>query len=532
MILAIISLKESKRVERKGVIHVQTLNRELLDSAFAFPLDMEVAVASEMLPEKVIQFGEGNFLRAFVDWMFHQLNKQGKFNGRVVVVQPIAEGMVDALNAQDGLYTLLLRGLQDGKVIEKKEVISSVSRGINPYTDWDGFLRCAENPAIEFVFSNTTEAGIVFDAVDQLEMKPPHSFPGKLTAYLYHRFRHFNGDATKGMVIIPCELIERNGDKLKDAVLSLIDTWNLPQEFSNWINGCNSFHNSLVDRVVTGYPKDEIAVLTNKFGYQDHLIDAGELFHLWVIEGSAELAERLPFAEAGLNVIWTDDMTPYRTRKVRILNGAHTASVPAAFLYGLETVGEMMDHAVLGKYVRKIVYEEIIPSIDLDPKILIEFADSVVERFQNPFIKHYLISILLNSSSKFKTRVLPSILEYRRLRGVLPKLLTFSLAALIAVYRDGVIDGTGMVTRRDKGEFIMKDDLPTLEFFAEAWRHFDGSQAGTQKLIRTVLGNHALWGQDLTMIEGLTEKIVQDIQQIADDGMQTALDQLIAGGVN
>lgn len=511
---------------------MQTLNRKLLNSQFVFPQELEVSVVSDKLPERVIQFGEGNFLRAFVDWMFHQLNKQGKFNGRVVVVQPIAEGMVDALNAQDAIYTLLLRGLQNGKVIEKKEVISSVSRGINPYTEWDSFLRCAENPEIEFVISNTTEAGIVFDPDDRLEMMPPKTFPGKLTAYLYHRFQHFNGDTAKGMVMIPCELIDRNGDKLKEAILSLIDAWNLPQAFKSWISEHNSFHNSLVDRVVTGYPKDEIEVLERQAGYRDQLVDAGEVFHLWVIEGSAELAKRLPFTEVGLNVIWTDDMTPYRTRKVRILNGAHTASVPAAFLYGLETVGEMMDHSVLGKYVRKIVYDEIIPSADLDKKILVDFADAVIERFQNPFIKHYLISILLNSSSKFKTRVLPSILEYQKLNGTLPKLLTFSLAALIAVYRGGIVNGSNMTARRDKSEFIMKDDLPTLEFFAEKWRQFDGNQDGAQKLTQVILANRSLWDQDLNLVDGLTQKTAQYLHQIVCDGIQATLDQLIEGGVD
>ncbi|MDU2064494.1 MAG: tagaturonate reductase, partial [Sporomusaceae bacterium] len=404
---------------------MQTLNQQLLSSSFSFPKDISYQAFPEKLPEKVLQFGEGNFLRAFVDWMFHQIIKEGKFAGRIVVVQPIAEGLVDRLNEQDGLYTLLLRGLENGKVTEKKEIMQAISRGINPYTNWAEYLKCAENPDMEYIISNTTEAGIAFDGNDKADMTPPNSYPGKLTAFLYHRYQHFNGDAAKGMVIIPCELIERNGDKLKETILQFADLWQLPKEFKNWIHEHNSFHNSLVDRVVTGYPRDEATALEEKFGYKDNLIDTGELFHLWVIEGSQELAKRLPFTEVGLNVVWTDDMTPYRTRKVRILNGAHTASIPAAFLYGLDTVGEMMDHEVLGKYVRSIVSDEIIPSIDLDKGMLTEFADSVMERFQNPFIKHYLLSILLNSSSKFKSRVLPSILEYNKLNHKLPDMLTF-----------------------------------------------------------------------------------------------------------
>ncbi|TYP53246.1 tagaturonate reductase [Thermosediminibacter litoriperuensis] len=507
------------------------LNKQLLKGNFEFPAGLQVQEFPEDLPEKVIQFGEGNFLRAFVDWMFHRMNKNKLFNGRVVVVQPIPEGLVEKLNEQDGLYTLILRGLKDGEPTEVKEIISSVSRGINPYTQWDEFLKCAENPDIEFVISNTTEAGISYDKNDSLDKKPPVSFPGKLVAYLYHRFKYFDGDPARGMVIIPCELIDRNGDNLKRIVLQLSDDWNLPEEFKTWIKEHNTFLNTLVDRVVTGYPKDEITGILAKLGYEDELVDTGELFHLWVIEGPQELSERLPFTKVGLNVIWTDDMTPYRTRKVRILNGAHTSSVPAAFLYGLETVGEMMEHKVMGEYVRQIIYDEIIPSIDLDEKMLTEFADSVVERFRNPFIKHYLISILLNSSSKFKTRVLPSIIEYQKRFGRLPEKLTFSMAALIAVYKDGRVEGTSMRARREKGEFIMKDDLPVLEFFEKTWEKYDGSRESAHEVARTVLSNADIWEEDLNGVPGLTEKVGDYLYQITSRGIKQTVDRLVKGGV-
>ncbi|AEE91723.1 Altronate oxidoreductase [Tepidanaerobacter acetatoxydans Re1] len=503
------------------------LNKELLKSDFKFPKDLMVQPFPDDLPERVIQFGEGNFLRAFVDWMFHQMNKQNLFNGRVVVVQPIAQGLVDRLNEQDGLYTLILRGLKDGKPTELKEIISSISRGINPYTQWDEYLKCAENPDIEFVISNTTEAGISYDKNDSLDKKPPISYPGKLTAYLYHRFNHFKGDPTKGMVIIPCELIDRNGDNLKKIILQLSDDWSLPEEFKKWIKDNNIFLNTLVDRVVTGYPKDEIEDILNYLGYEDGLVDTGELFHLWVIEGPKELSERLPFTKAGLNVLWTDDMAPYRTRKVRILNGAHTSSVPAAFLYGLETVGEMMDHEVLGKFARQVIYDEIIPSINLDKNMLTEFADSVVERFQNPYIKHYLISILLNSSSKFKTRVLPSIIEYQQLYSKLPEKLTFSLAALISVYKDGKVEGSEMKARRNKGEFIMKDDLWALEFFEKTWSEFDGSKEAAKKVAETVIANSKMWDQDLNNIDGLTDKVADYLYQITNDGIKATVERLV-----
>jgi len=506
---------------------MQTLNRSLVNSDFSFPVDLNVQKYPEQLPERVIQFGEGNFLRAFGDWMIHLLNKQNLFNGRVVVAQPIKEGLADMVNAQDGLYTLLLRGLRDGQPVEEKEIISSISRCLNPYTQWDAYLKCAEDPLIEYVISNTTEAGITFDKEDKFENQPPTSYPGKLTSYLYHRFECFKADPTKGMVIIPCELIDRNGDNLKKAVLQYIELWNLPTEFASWVTECNHFLNTLVDRVVTGYPRDEIKEITTALGYQDSLVNTGELFHLWVIEGPKELAERLPFHKIGLNVVWTEDMTPHRTRKVRILNGAHTASVPAAFLYGLDTVGEMMDHEVMGKYVRQIIQDEIVPSIDLDKEMLVDFAHAVVERFQNPYIKHYLLSILLNSASKFKARVLPSILEYYTLNGALPQKLVFSLAALIAVYKDGTIDGTAMQAIRDKGEFIMKDDVWALEIFVEAWSNFDGSQESAQAVAQAVLRNTKLWDTDLTQTEGFAECLGGYLYKITTHGMQKTVAELV-----
>lgn len=489
-----------------------------------------VGKPSDYLPERVLQFGEGNFLRAFVDSMIHKLNQQGLFNGRVVVVQPIAEGLAGKLNEQDGLYTLLLRGIQDGKVVEHKEIISSVSRGLNPYGQWEEVLKCAENPGIEFVVSNTTEAGIAYDPSDKLENTPPVSFPGKMTAYLYRRYTHFHGDPAKGLIMLPCELIDRNGDNLKAIVLRLAKEWNLPGAFSQWVETCNTFANTLVDRVVTGYPRDEVQELQKQFGYSDGLMDTGEIFHLWVIEGPQALSERLPFTKIGLDVIWTDDMTPYRTRKVRILNGAHTSSVPASFLYGLETVQEMMEHPVTGKFIRQIMQEEILPSLEfsgLDKKMLSEFSASVVERFENPFIKHYLLSILLNSSSKFKARVLPSILEYAKIKGSLPKRLVFSLAALLFVYKDGVIDGASMTARRPAGEFVMKDDLPVLKFMADQWKTFDGSAAGAAKLAEKFLANEAVWGENLNRVAGLTEMTGHYLYRLSTKGIQETVAELI-----
>jgi tagaturonate reductase len=328
------------------------------------------------------------------------------------------------------------------------------------------------------------------------------------------------------MVLIPCELIDRNGDNLRRTILQFAEHWRLPQTFSAWVKQHNVFLNTLVDRVVTGYPRDEIQEITAALGYEDLLVDAGELFHLWVIEGPKELAERLPFDRAGLHVIWTDDLAPHRTRKVRVLNGAHTSCAPAAFLYGVDTVGEMMADGVAGKFVRQIIRDEIVLSIDLDKTMLMEYADEVIKRFQNPFITHDLRSILLNSSSKFKTRVLPSLLEYQRSQGSFPRKLTFSLAALIAVYRGGTVTGDAMQACRDKGGFIMKDDRWALEFFAGAWADYGGSAAAAKKLAVEVLENVRLWGEDLNALVGFADAVAQSLYSITSGGIQRAMADL------
>jgi len=490
------------------------LNRDLLQGSTVFPNDLKIPSLENNSPERVIQFGEGNFLRSFVDWMFQKINDEGLFGGKVVIVQPLAKGMVDLLNQQDGLYTLFLRGYEGDEIVNRKEIISCISRGINPYEKWQEILNLAKKPSIEFIVSNTTEAGIVYDPKDSAAFIPPNSFPGKLAVFLYHRYRNFSGDKSKGMVIIPCELIDRNGDNLKQIVLKLAEDWGLEQDFVQWLKEANTFVNTLVDRVVPGYPKDEISELTNKLGYTDKLISTAECFHLWVIEGPQELSQQLPFAEAELNVIWTEDLTPYRTRKVRILNGAHTSSVPISFLMDLDTVQQMMEHPDTGKFVQEIVYEEIIPSIDLEEGMLREYAGDVIKRFKNPFIKHYLTSILLNSISKYKTRVLPSLLRYIEKRGQIPEKLTLSLASLLILYKENVLSKDGL---------IFQDEKYVLEFFKGLWFDYDGSRAATVGVAKKALENVSLWGQDLNKVNGLGEKVADHLTAIITHGMRKAL---------
>ena len=488
---------------------MQILNKELLQNTL---LSREIGLGKHLLelPERAVQFGEGNFLRAFVDWMLHRLNINGYFNGRVVVIQPIEKGTIAELNEQDGLYTIIQRGLQDGKPVNKTEIITSISRGINPYVNWKEVLKCAEDPNIGFVFSNTTEAGISYEPGDSFDLIPPISFPGKLTVYLYHRFKHFNGDASKGMTIIPCELVDKNGNTLKKIVVQLAKNWNYPQSFIEWINNSNKFINSLVDRVVPGYPKEEAALIAEKLGYYDELICTSELYHLWVIEGPEELKNALPFHKANLNVIWTVDMSMYRTRKVRILNGAHTSSVPAAYLCGINTVKEMIEHDVLGKFIKQIIKEEVIPSLDYDSKMLEEYADSVFERFANPYISHYLSSILLNSTSKFKTRVLPSLLDYIKKHGQIPVKLTFSLTALLILYRD---------TNE------LQDDPRVLEFFYNVWGEY-GKEKNAVSLVEKVLANEHIWGQNLNNVDGLNLAVKVQLERILDNGIEETIRDL------
>ena len=384
--------------------------------------------------ERVIQFGEGGFLRGFVDYFFQKLNDQGLTDTKVVVVQPIANGMIDILNSQKGKYNLFLRGIQNGEVVNEHTEITAISRGLNPYTDYESYIKLAENPDFRFIVSNTTEAGIEFLDTDKFTDAPPKSFPAKLTQLLHKRFEL----GLKGFVFLPCELIDSNGDNLKSCVLKYIDLWNLGEDFKNWINNENHFCNTLVDRIVTGYPKNEVEELTKIIGYTDNLIDTAEIFHLWVIEGDFE--NELPLKKAGYNVIWTNDVTPYKKRKVRILNGAHTSLIPYAMLKGFTSVRECMENEELLSFLKKCIYDEIIPTLDLPKEELISFADSVIERFKNPFIHHLLSSIALNSFDKFKVRVLPSILEYKKRFGKEPENLMIAFRAFCDFYKTDMVN--------------------------------------------------------------------------------------------
>lgn len=491
---------------------------------------VKVPLSSPDLPEKVLQFGEGNFLRAFVDWMFEKMNGEGFFNGRIVVIQPIEVGLTEIINEQDGLYTLMLRGLVDGDLVETREIISSISRCINPYENWASLMECMESPDMEIVISNTTEAGIVFGPSDiYREGEVQATFPGKLTALLYHRWRHFNGDPARGMVIIPCELIEENGNNLRRAVLQFGNFWRLPGEFIRWIEEDCTFVNTLVDRVVTGYPREEASKIEAEIGYSDRLLDTGEYFHLWVLEGPEELSLKLPFHKAGLNVIWTDDQRPYRNRKVRILNGAHTGGVPAAFLCGLDTVQQMMEDDLTGRFVNELIDQEILQAFieDRDTEALRALAESVKDRFRNPFISHRLLSIMLNSSSKFVVRDLPSLLDYYEKFGELPKRLVFSLSALIATYREGEVSEGTFRSIRNGESFEIRDDRAFLDFAVAVWKNCRPTKEDSHRVATAFLGNSSIWKRDLSEIPGLVLLVGEYIFNITSKGMRSAMETVL-----
>jgi tagaturonate reductase len=496
------------------------LSRRLLASDERISADI---VDSQALPERVLQFGEGNFLRAFVDWMIDAMNARGLFRGRAVLVQPISTGLAETINAQDGLYTVLLRGNQQGEVREERRIVSAVSRCVSPYADFDAFLWCAKNPDLRFIVSNTTEAGIKTDPADRFDARPAQSFPGKLTQLLHARFTHFGGDPARGLVLLPCELIENNGTQLRRAVLETARAWNLSSDFVRFVGEACLFTDTLVDRIVTGHPRDEIEALGDKLGYDDALLVAGEIFHSWVIATPRPLNDELPLQAAGLNVTFTHDLRPYRERKVRILNGAHTMTALAAFLAGHETVRDCVQDPLFFGYLERGIHEEILPTLELPQGQLTDFSASVLERFDNPFIRHYLASIALNSVSKYKARILPTVFDYVRARGSLPRRLTFALAALVAFYRG---------QRLENGvRYPVQDDAPVLEFFAEAWSRAAPPYTNDfcADLVRRTLARSDFWGSDLNSdLAGFSGAVAEHLYAITSAGVRSALERVVA----
>ncbi|CAN5315693.1 tagaturonate reductase [soil metagenome] len=450
-------------------------------------------------PVKVLQFGAGNFLRGFADWMIDILNEKTNFNGAIQVIQSISQGAGSGLADQEGLYHVVVSGIKSGKTFRETRLITSVAGTINPKEDFAAFIEIAKNPDLQFVISNTTEAGISFNEKDSDPGILSSSFPGKVTALLFHRYTYFNGSTDKGLIFLPCELIEKNGETLKSIILQYAAHWKLTKEFSSWISDHNTFCNTIVDRIVPGFPKEIIKDIREATGYEDNLVVMAEPFYSWIIEAPLFVQSKFPVKLAKLDVQFANSLVPYRTRKVRILNGAHTTLVPVAYLKGLRTVRESIEDPSVGNYLRKAIFEEIVPTLDLPPDELRKFADDVIERFLNPSIRHELISISLNSISKFKVRVLPSILRYIEIKHEMPQRLLFSLAALIRFYKGSW-----------ESQTVPLNDTPeVLSFFKAVWL-----TGRSEDIVQKTLANKSFWGRDLNQTHGLYDCVAHHLAYI------------------
>ncbi|MBQ8910263.1 MAG: tagaturonate reductase [Oscillospiraceae bacterium] len=465
-------------------------------------------------PIRVVQFGEGNFLRAFVDYMIDIANEKGVFNGNIAIVKPIAFGSLENFHKQNNNYTVVLRGKENGKTVEETRVVTSVEQVVDCTGDLNGFLSLAELESLRFVVSNTTEAGITLDEKDHFEGLP-ETYPGKLTKFLYHRYQAFSGAEDKGLILLPVELIEHNGRKLKECVLALIRIWSLPDGFARWVENSCVFCTTLVDRIVTGYPRDKAQEICQKLGYTDLLLDVCEPFALWVIESEKDISGELPLHKLGLPVVFTDNLKPYRDRKVRVLNGAHTSSVLAAYLCGQSIVRDCMQDAVIGQFIRRVVMEEIVPQVKLPEQEVRQFAESVFERFENPFIDHALLSISLNSVSKWRARVLPTFRDHFDACKQIPKLMTFSFAALLAFYRSEDLRQDGLYAKRPDGtEYVIHDDAGVLAFFAE------NSKKENSDYVGAIAANKVFWGEDMTAYPEFIQTVTKWLALLERDPIQ------------
>lgn len=463
------------------------------------------------LPIKALQIGEGNFLRGFADWMLHAATGRGVFEGGVAVTQPRPTGKphMDQLKAQQGVYTLLVRGIRDGRRVEERETISILTRMIDPYEEWEDYLAIAEGPELAFVISNTTEAGLAYQPSEWRPGEPVLSFPGKLTAFLYRRYETFAGDPAKGLVHLPCELLDRNGERLLETVLKHADDWGLPEPFKAWVREANRFLNTLVDRIVTGYPGDEADALFAEWGYADPMLTTAEPYYFWAIQGDAELEKRLPLAGAGLNVRWVDDLAPYQLRKVRILNGTHTMMATIGLANGVREVREALEHPALGPKFMQGLFDEIVPGLPLDRGEMIAYANETLERFRNPFIKHKLSDIAMNSLSKWKVRLLPTLKAHYARTGAAPAALTESLASLLRLYRHERVAGEPPQSRLPDGAaFPLRDDPALLARIAEVWApYYRDGEASIAGCVRGILSLTAIWEEDLTAYPGLADAV-------------------------
>lgn len=469
-------------------------------------------------PLKVLQFGEGNFLRAFADYAIDIANEENDFQGSIAIIIP-RSGKTNRFANQEHLYTVCLRGQKDGATYIENRVITSIHTVLSARDEYDQFIKLAYVPSLEFVISNTTEAGIVFDVTDRFDACPPVTFPGKLTKFLYERFLHFHGDETKGLIILPTELNDHNGKLLAQCVKQYGEQWQLGEAFNNWLQVACQFIDTLVDRIVTGYPGATITSFQEELGYEDSLLTQAEPFSLWVI-GNPDLSSRFPIHSSKFQAVFTDNIKAFKEQKVRILNGAHTSMVLGAYLAGLDYVGQCMSDAVIRKQLDQTVFGEIVPTVHLPREKSEAFAKAVYERFENPFVKHALLSISLNSVSKWRARILPTLKDSLAATGTLPKWLTFSLAALLAFYRSTESGTDCLIGTRVNNTYEIHDDDTVLQVFQE------NSDWNTPDYVRRILSYKTFWGEDLTAIPHMSETVTSHLEKMAQDGVKAYIEAL------
>lgn len=465
-------------------------------------------------PLKVIQFGGGNFLRAFCDNFVQIANEQLNFNGNIAIVQYIGAALGEQINQQDGLYHLVLQGMKDGQPSREISLIDSVTKVINPNNDYAEYLALSQEPEVRYIISNTTEAGIVFDANDDTIDKPAVSFPAKLTQLLYARYQFTNGDMTKGYILLPCELIEDNGKALQEICLRYANLWQLPLEFIAWLVGANHFTSTLVDRIVSGYPKDDSELLA-QIPYQDELVVVGETFASWVIAGADKVADELVFNNPLFNVKLVDSLDAYRQLKVRLLNAVHTALVPVAYLCGIDDVKTSTENPLIARFLTQLITAEIIPTLSVSQEEAETFAGEVMARFANPYVKHLLMSIALNSTSKYVTRDLPIVNDYQAIFASVPKCLSFALAALIVFYRG----------KRGNEEIALNDTPQSLELFATQWS-LNGHDV--KALVKNILADSNVWGSNLAENKILLIQVTEFVENILANGIENAVQGVLA----
>jgi tagaturonate reductase len=472
------------------------------------------------LPEKVLQFGTGVLLRGLPDYFIDKANKQGVFNGRVVVVKSTSAGDSDAFDNQDGLYTLCVSGIENGNEVKEYIVNASISRVLSAKSDWEKVLQCASNPELEIVVSNTTEVGIALQEDDDIRSNPPESFPGKLLALLFERYKAFNGAKDKGLIIIPTELIPDNGTKLEGIVEELAHLNKLDYAFMDWLENCNHFCNSLVDRIVPGkLPAQKQQQVEQQLGYKDELMIMSEVYRLWAIEGDKKIADKLSFAKADEGVIVAENIDKFRELKLRLLNGSHTFSCGLAFLAGFHTVREAMENEGFATFISKLMYEEIIPAIvggNITDEEAKTFTAAVLDRYRNPNIDHQWLSITMQYSSKMQMRCLPILQKYYQKYNTVPHFMALGVAAHI-MFMHTTKDATGKYWgKADDRNYLVTDDK--ADFCHAKWNSFKNEQ-----LVHEILKDEKHWGFDISSLPGFEKAVAAYLNELQKEGAASLL---------